>query len=100
MVPPATDMANELLANPVATVPSGRGVGTRTVHGTDQPVELAGSPQTASDAPQADTAPTVPPKLTPPLVAATKSAVAFEPLVTTVGYAKSQYLNPVMALPL
>src|SRR4029079_17410003 len=82
IVPPTTLMLNALLAKAVVTVPNGRGVGSRIVHGTDQPVMLAGSPQIALDPPHADTGPTVPPKFTPPFVAATKSAMAFAPVVT------------------
>ena len=52
-----------------------------------------GRPRSQRETPQAETAPTVPPKFTPPFVAAVNSVVAFEPLVTTVGYAKFQYLE-------
>ena len=81
VAPPATVMANVPLTKAVKTVPSGVGVGRRTVHGTDHPVGFAGSCQRAEDPPHALTLPAVPPKLTAPLVVVTKAALAPVPLV-------------------
>src|SRR3981081_674316 len=85
IVPPATVMVNALLTIPVATVPSGTGAGSRMVHGTDPPAVLGGSPHRAADWPEVFTEPTVPPKFTPPLVAATKSETALAPVSASVG---------------
>src|SRR4029077_365523 len=85
MVPPSTAMAKELPANAVVTAPSGTGVGIRTAFLMDQPVGFAASAQVAALAPHAVSAPTVPPKFTPPLVAATNAATALLPSVASVG---------------
>jgi phytoene dehydrogenase-like protein len=84
VAPPGTVIVNALLASPLATVPRGRSVGASTVHGTDHPVGLAAPPQRVKLAPQDETEPKVPPKFTPPFVAATKAAVAFAPVVPTI----------------
>src|ERR1700674_1151830 len=100
IVPPSTVMAKELPANAVVTTPSGTGVGSSTASLSDQPPGFAMSPQVASLAPHAVSAPTVPPKFTPPLVAATNSGMELAPLVTSVGKVKSHHLKPMVGLPL
>src|SRR6266853_4358934 len=100
LVPPSTDIVNELPANAVVTAPSGTGVGTSTAFLSDQPVGFAASPQVAALAPQALSAPTVPPKSTPPLVAVTNAATAPLPSVASVGKVKSHHRNPMTELPL
>src|ERR1700745_4143405 len=93
-------MAKLLPANAVVTAPSGTGVGISTASRSDQPVVLAMSPQVASLTPQAVSAPTVPPKLTPPLVAMTNCETAVLPLLSCVGKVRFHHLKPGMALPL
>src|SRR5437773_2748076 len=68
--PPAV-MAKVVPAKGAVTTPSGTGTGTRTAFLSDQPLGLAVSPPVAALAPDAVSVPTVPPKLTPGLVAAT-----------------------------
>jgi len=80
-------------------VPSGTGVGRRTVHGTDHPVGfcrvfptcrgIAPCAHRAGNSTEIDRA----------MVVVTKSATAPVPLVTRVGYAKSQNLKPAIGLP-
>jgi len=93
-------MLKPLLATAVVTAARGTGAGSSTVHGTLHPVGLAGSAQVAALDPSTLIGGAVPPKLTPPLVAATKSLTAVLPSVSSVGKAKFQYLKPVIGLPL
>src|SRR5262249_10144368 len=80
----------------LATVPSGSGVGTSTVKSADHALGFAGSFHVVKLSPHGFTAPTVPPKLAEPLVAATKLGIALLPLLTRVGKAKFHHLKPVM----
>src|SRR5579863_5546992 len=94
-------MVKALAATPVATSANGTGTGSSTVHGTLQPVRLAGSAHRAALRPTTAIGGAVPPKLTAlPLVAAMKSAIAPLPSVNNFGNAKFQYLKPVTALSL
>src|SRR5215469_6269048 len=99
-VPPGTVRANALPAKAPLTVPSGSGVGTSTASRRYQPLLLLPpSPHIATLPPDVASAPTVPPKLIAPLVAATKAAVALGPKLTVVGKVKSHHLKPVIGLP-
>ena len=99
-VPAVTAIVKLLPATPVATSASGTGTGSRTVHGALQPVGFAGSAHLAADTPTTLIGCALPPKFTVPLVAAMKSVIAVLPSVSSVGKAKFQYLNPVIALSL
>ena len=85
VVPPTTVIVKASFTKPVATMPSGRIEGSRMLAAAAHPPALAGSFQVAKLTPREGTAPTVPPKLTLPLVAETKSLTALVPLVSTVG---------------
>src|SRR6266480_4614467 len=100
IVPPSTVMAKELPAKALVTTPSGSGVGISTAFLSDQPPGFAASPQVAPLTPNAVSAPTVPPKFTPPLVAATNAGMALAPLVPSVGKVRSHHLKPMIGLPL
>src|SRR5579863_3433322 len=101
IVPPSTLIAKVLLLleNGAVTVPSGSGVGMSTTSRTDQPLVLDGSAQIAALTPQAVSEPTLPPKFTPPSVAARKALIAPVPLVSSVGKVKFHHLKPIMGLP-
>src|SRR4029077_2180499 len=100
LVPPSTVIAKELPAKGVVTAASCTGVGISTAFLSDQPLGFAASPQVAPLTPHAVCGPTVPPKSTPPLVAATNAATAFMPSVASVGRVKSHHRNPMTELPL
>ena len=71
LVPPGTVMVKALPTKAVDTKPSGSVEGVRMVAAADQPFGLAGSFHFAKLTPREGTAPTVPPKSTLSLVAAT-----------------------------
>ena len=85
VVAPCTDIAKELPVKALVTVPSGTGVGMSIASASDQPVGLDMSAQRSALTPQAVRLPTLPPKLTPPLVAATNCVMASPPLIISVG---------------
>jgi hypothetical protein len=85
LAPPMTVMVKALFAKPVATDPSGSSEGVNMLAEADQPLGLAGSFHVPKLMPREGTAPTEPPKVTLPLVAEMKSAMAFAPLVNSVG---------------
>ena len=85
VAPPTTVMVKASFTKPVATLPSGRIEGSRMLAAAAHPPPLAGSFQVAKLTPREGTAPTVPPKSTPPFVAEMNSLTASAPLVSNVG---------------